>query len=143
MIGQARSRQLAEVGRIGQRLEPRAFTLHEPDLLAQRIGDNQNVGKNDRSIEPESADGLQRHLSRLVGRIGEFQERLRGGTELAVLRQVTPGLAHQPDRRHRKPLPAQRLQEFPVAQIFSLMLPVYSFLIGSSSSRAYESRAWA
>ena len=59
MLGQPRARQLAELGGIGQRLELRSFAFLEPDFLAERVGHHQDVGKDDRGIEPEAPDRLQ------------------------------------------------------------------------------------
>ena len=59
MLGQPRPRELAELGGIGQRLELRTLALLEPDFLAERIGHHQDVGEDDRGIEPEPPDRLQ------------------------------------------------------------------------------------
>ena len=133
---QARPGQAAELRGIGQRLELRTLALLEPDLLAERIGHHQDVGEDDRRVEPEPANGLQRHLDGLVGRVAEFQKRARGRAHGTVFRQVATGLSHQPDRWRRMSRSGQRLQEFSAAQISSLMLPSTLFILGSSSSRA-------
>ncbi len=138
-LGQPRPRQLAELDRIGQRVELRSLALLEPDFLAERVGDHQDVGKDDRRIEPEAPDRLQGHLDRLVRRVAEFEKRLGRRADGAILRQIAPGLPHQPDRRRRKARPGQRRHEFPGdfpgAQVLSLMLPLTLFIIGSRSSR--------
>ena len=137
MLGQPRARQSwPNCDGIGQRLELRAFALLEPDFLAERIGHHQDVGKDDRRIEPEAADRLQRDLDGLVRRVAEFEERSRRGADGAILRQVAPGLTHQPDRRRRQSAsrPASP-GTFPARSLLSLMLPLTLFIIGSSSSR--------
>jgi hypothetical protein len=135
VLGEPFAGELAELRRIGQRLELRPFAFLEPDLLPQRIRHHQDVGEDDRRIELVAADRLQRDLDGFFRRVAEFEKGSRGGADGAILRQVAPGLAHQPDRRHRKALPGQGFEEFPAAQILSLMLSSYPFLRGSSSSR--------
>ena len=127
--------ELAEISGIGQRFELGTFAFLEPDFLAERVGNHEDVGKDDGGIEPEAAYRLQGDLDRLVGRVAELEERACRRPDRAILRQIAPGLAHQPDRRRRKARSGQRLQEFPGAHCSSLMLPLTLFIIGSSSSR--------
>ena len=127
--------ELAEVGGIGQRFELGTFAFLEPDLLAERIGHHEDVGEDDGGIEPEPPHRLQRDLDRLVRRVAEFEERARRRPDGAILRQVAPGLAHQPDRRRRK---ARSGQTSPGISRCSLLIPHASsslFIIGSRSSR--------
>jgi hypothetical protein len=86
LLGQPCPGELAEVGGIGQRLELGTFAFLEPDLLAERIGHDQNVGKDDRGIQPEAAHRLQRHLNRLLRRIAEIEEGARRRPHGAILR---------------------------------------------------------
>src|SRR5207244_1590026 len=104
--------------RIGQRLELWTLALLEPNLLTKCVGNHEDVGEDDGSIEPEAAHRLQADLDGLIRCVAKFEERSRRRTDRAILRQVTPGLTHQPDRRRRKASSAQRLQEFPRAQTF-------------------------
>ena len=67
MLGQPRSRELAELRGIGQRLELRSLALLEPDLLAERIGHHQDVGKDDRRIEVEPRIGCKVTSTALSG----------------------------------------------------------------------------
>ncbi len=79
-------------------LEPGPLALLEPDLLAERVRDHQDVGEQDRRVEPETAYRLQRHLDGVVRRIAHVEEPACTGARLLVLGQVPPRLAHQPDR---------------------------------------------
>ena len=45
-----------------KRLELRALTGREAHLSSERVRHNQNVGKQDRGVETEAPDRLQRHL---------------------------------------------------------------------------------
>src|SRR6478609_9427814 len=102
MLAEARPRELPELRGIGQRLELRALALLEPDLLAQRVRHDQDIGEDYPRIQHVTTDRLQRYLDGFFGRVAEFQEGARGGTDGAIFRQVAPGLAHQPDRRRRE-----------------------------------------
>ena len=57
------------------RIEPRTLALDEPDLPAERIRHDQDVGEQDRRIEAEAADRLQRHLGGELGIVAEVEER--------------------------------------------------------------------
>ncbi len=133
MLGQPRARELAELGGIGQCLELRAFAFLEPDFLAERVGNHEDVGEDDRRIEAEATDRLQRDLDGLFRRVAEFEERSGRGADGAILRQVASRLPHQPDRRRRKARPGQRLQELsrPLMS-YPSCIPLTLFIIGSS-----------
>ncbi len=47
----------------------RAFALGEGHALAERIGHDEDVGEQDRRVEAEAADRLQRHLGCELGRV--------------------------------------------------------------------------
>ena len=53
-------RQRRDLFRRIQRIEPRAFAGLEPDGAAERIGNDQNIREDDRGVEVEAADRLQR-----------------------------------------------------------------------------------
>ena len=75
--GSPRSR--ARAGRVGDRIEPRAFAALERDLLAERVGDDENIGEKDRRVEAETADRLQRRLDGQGGRSSRNRERSERG----------------------------------------------------------------
>ena len=97
-------RQRLDLLRRIQRIEPRAFADLEPDRAAERVGNDQNVGEDDRGVEIEAADRLQRDLGGEFRREAEIEEAAGFGAHLAVFRQIAAGLAHHPDRRHGLPL---------------------------------------
>ena len=106
-----RARQRRDlVGRI-QRIELWAFADLEPHRAAERIRDHQNVGEDDRGIEVEAADRLQRHFSGEFRRETQVEKAAGLGADFAILRQIAAGLAHHPDRRHRLPLARKHLQK--------------------------------
>ena len=103
-----------EIGGRGHRREPRPLALDEGKLAAERMRHQQDVGEEDRGIEPEATHRLQRHLGRELGGIAEVEEAPGPRPDRPVLGQVAAGLPHQPDRRHRQGLAAQRPHQRPV-----------------------------
>src|SRR5476649_482198 len=129
MVRKPRTGELGELGRICQRLELGTFADLEPDFLTESVGDHEDIGENDRGIEAEALDRLQRDLDSLLRRVAEFEEGFGCGTNRAVFRQVTSSLTHQPDRWRREARPGQCRQQFPAAHDLSLMPPSYSIHI--------------
>ena len=77
-LGRVAPRVQAREIRLGaDRLEPRPLALDESHFLAKRIGHDQDVGKQDRRVETEAPDRLQRHLGRQLGRVAQIEEALR------------------------------------------------------------------
>ena len=112
--------ELAEVGlrrqrldffRRIQRIEPRAFADLEPDRAAECVGNDENVGEDDRGIEIEAADRLQCDFGGELRREAEIEEAAGFGADFTILRQIAAGLAHHPDRRHRLPLAGEHVEE--------------------------------
>ncbi len=66
--------------------------------LAQRLGDDEDVGEDDRRIEREAAQRLQRDFRGQFRRAYHFEEGVLR-LQRAVFRQVATGLAHDPNRR--------------------------------------------
>jgi hypothetical protein len=66
--------------------------------LAEGLGDDEDVGEEDSRIEGEAAERLERDLGGEGGSLHHFEKR-RLRFERAILRQVTAGLAHHPERR--------------------------------------------
>ncbi len=79
--------------------ELRAFALDEVQAQTHCVGHGEDVGEQDRSVQPEAAQRLQGHLAGDLRVLGHAQEAAGGGARGAVLRQVAAGLAHQPDGR--------------------------------------------
>ncbi len=98
------------LGRV-EGIEPRPFAGLEADAAAQRIRDYQNVREDDRGVETEAPDRLQRDLGGEFRREAEIEEAARLGAQFPVFRQIAPGLAHHPDRRHGLPLACEHVEE--------------------------------
>ena len=107
----ARRCQRADLVRRIQRIEPRAFAGLEPHLAAERVGNDENVREDDRGIEVEAADRLQRHLGGVFRREAQIEKAARLGAQFAIFRQVTAGLPHHPDRRYRLPAAGKHFEE--------------------------------
>ena len=56
------------------RLEPWTFPLLEPDGLAEGVGDDEDVGEQDRRVELEPPERLQRYLSGELRIVAEIEE---------------------------------------------------------------------
>jgi hypothetical protein len=95
----------------GDRRQPRPLAGDEPQVGPQRVGDQQDVGEENRGVEPVAADRLQRDFGGQFGIVAQRQEIPGLGPRRAVFRQVAPGLPHQPDGRHLHRLARQRTQE--------------------------------
>ena len=109
-----------EVAAIAHRIECRAFRLEEAHALAKCVGHHEDVGEQDRGVEAEAADGLQRHLRGERRRVDEVEKTAGLLAHLAVLGQVAAGLAHEPDRRRLRLAPLRTSTSFDVpAVVFS------------------------
>ena len=84
-------------------MDARAIALGELESDAQRLEHEQDVGEQDRRVDPEPLDGLERHLRRRVRVLAELEEAM-AGTHGAVFRHVAPRLTHEPYRRERRHL---------------------------------------
>src|SRR5438132_569277 len=73
----------------------------EPDV--ERLDDQENIGEQDRGIDAQTVDGLERHFRRGLGVPAELEEP-EPLAHRTVLRQVAARLAHEPDGgvRHRR-----------------------------------------
>src|SRR5260221_14604557 len=73
--------------------------LDEIDTPAERMGDHQNIGEQDRRVHIETPDWLQRHFRCTIWIEAEIEESFRRRPYRLVLRQIAPCLPHEPDRR--------------------------------------------
>ena len=119
------AQRLADIGELGGRAfngvaqslhrrqgaQPRALTGFEPDLLAQGLGDQQDVGEDDGGVHREPPHGLQGRLGGHFRVEAEGDEIRRPGSQLPVFGQGPPGLAHEPDRRAVQGLAGQGAQQ--------------------------------
>src|SRR5690242_1510038 len=89
-----------------QRIEPWAFARLEAYRTAERIGEDENIGKDDGRVEMKAADRLQRDLGGELRCEAEVEKAAGPGAELAIFGQIAAGLPHHPDGRYT--LPAAR-----------------------------------
>ena len=92
-------------------VEPRTLADLESHLAAERVGNHQNVGEDDRGIEAKTADRLQRDFGGEFRREAEIEKAAGPGAHFTVFRQIAAGLPHHPDRRHRLPSAGQHFEE--------------------------------
>ena len=104
-------RQRVDLLRRIERIEPRAFADLEADRAAERVGQHENVGEDDRGVEAETADRLQRHFGGQFRCEAQIEKAAGLGAHVAVFRQIAAGLAHHPDRRHRLPAAGEHLDK--------------------------------
>jgi len=91
--------------------QDRALALAEGDGATERVGDDQDVGEQDRRIEAIAPQRLQRHFRGEGGRVAKVQEAAGLGPRCPVFGKVAPGLAHQPDGRAGLALSGKDTQE--------------------------------
>src|SRR5690606_26300299 len=93
------------------RLHQGALALLEGEGTAEGMRHDQNVGKQDRRVEAEAADGLQRHLDGEIRIVAEVEKASGAGAELPVFGQIPACLAHHPDRWRLDRLSCQHLHQ--------------------------------
>ncbi len=104
-------RQRSYLVRCVERIEARAFADLEPHIASERVGDDENIREDDRGVEVEAADRLQRHFGGEFGREAQIEEAAGFGADFPVFRQIATGLPHHPDRRHRLAAAGKDLNE--------------------------------
>jgi hypothetical protein len=103
-----------EAGNVVRRLHGpshhRSVAAAELDAGAERLEHQQDIGEDDRRVDPQPLDGGDGHLGRGLRVVAELEEAeaLAYG---AVLGHVTARLPHEPDRRERCRLAPAGLQE--------------------------------
>ncbi len=88
---------------------PSPASNHRSCPSAQRH--HQDVGEQDRAVEAEAADRLQRDLGRRLAVGGELEEAALLRPQRAIFGEIAPRLAHQPDRGNRLPRTLQRREQ--------------------------------
>ena len=73
------------------------FALDEVERYAERFKRQQQVREEDRGVDLDTVDGLQRHLGREFRLPADLQQGVPGA-DGAVLGHVAAGLPHEPDR---------------------------------------------
>jgi hypothetical protein len=93
----------------GGQVRPLAFEKRE--VLPHRIRHDQDVGEQDRPVEAEPPQRLQSDLGRGRAVVDQFEEAALAAAQLAIFRQVAPGLAHQPQRARLQIAAAQYVEK--------------------------------
>ena len=89
-IGQCR------IDQPGRQLGPLA--RQKLQVLAQRVGHDQDIGKQDRAVETEADDRLQGDLAGRLAIVGHRQESALFGAQFAIFGEIPASLAHEPER---------------------------------------------
>ena len=103
--------QPGEIGLTGDGGQARPLAVDEPQIRAQRLRHQQDVGEKDRGVKTEAPNGLQRHFGCQIGVIAQRQEITGLAPGGLVFGQISSSLAHHPDRRHRQGLARQCAQD--------------------------------
>src|SRR5258708_27785387 len=73
--------------------------------------EDQNSREDDRGIEVEAADRLQRDFGGKLRGKTQVEKAPRFGAQFAIFRKIAAGLPHHPDRRHLLPAAGKHLKE--------------------------------
>ena len=79
-------------------LDGRAFAGHEVERDAHRRERQEQVGKENRRVDVNAEDRLQRDLGGQVGRAAQIEQRIPLA-QCAIFAHIPAGLAHEPDGR--------------------------------------------
>ena len=107
------------------RLQARPLPLLEPEPDPERLGHHQDVREQDHAVEREATYGLERSLGRQCRVVAEVEEGPRPGPERTILRQISPRLAHQPERRRLPPLAMKNRQKRLVVSVHDRALACF------------------
>ena len=100
-----------EVGLAAQRRFDRGpFALDEIERDAHRLERQEQVGEQDRRVDVNPADRLQRDLGREIGRTTDVEQRV-ALAQRPVLAHVPARLSHEPDWRRVDRLPSAGVEE--------------------------------
>ena len=116
-------REPADLRLVAERpLETRTFAFGEREPEPHGVGDGEDVRENNRRVERKALERLQRHFRSERGRLRQREKASGARARGVVLRQVAPGLAHQPDRRVLGRLAGERAQQRIVLQISFVLM---------------------
>ena len=79
-------------------LNRRPLAVNEVEADAHRLEGEEQIGEEDRGVQFDAADRLERHFGGEIRRPTEFEQRV-ALAQSTIFAQVPPGLAHEPDRR--------------------------------------------
>ena len=91
-----------------------AVVFVETIFLPQTFGGDENVAEQNRRVETEPPDRLERDFGGEFGRLHQFEKGMFL-PERAIFRQRAPGLAHEPDGRTIHGLARTGVEETPAA----------------------------
>ena len=97
-------------------MEFRPFAFCEVQAQSHGIGHGKDVGEQDRRVEIETLQWLQRNFAGQLGVFCQGEKTAGALARRAVLGQVTPSLAHDPDGCGVDRFAAQRAQKTIVAK---------------------------
>ena len=89
----------------------RPFPGEKLQPLPHRVRHDQDVGKQDRPVEPEPPQRLNRDLGGGLAVIDELEKAALVRTKFPIFRQIAPGLTHQPHGRHRLAVTFERVEK--------------------------------
>ena len=112
----------------------------ELQLDPHRLDRNQDVGEENRRVEAEAADRLERHLDGEVRRLAEREE-INLLANLAIFRKIAARLTHEPDRGGLHALTAAGPQEERVRPGAGLGGRSLSWFVGAHTVYAFKSTA--
>ncbi len=102
--------------RLQRALELRAFAIGKIQTQPHRIRHGKDVREQDRRVQRETVQRLQRHFGSVVRALAQAEKAAGAFARFAVLRQETTGLAHHPHWRVVGRLAQQGAQEGVVFQ---------------------------
>ncbi len=94
--GSKRRSAIDVVGRLNRVLDRRAFAADEIEPDAHRFERQQQIGEEDRRVDVDAPNRLQRDFGGEIGRPTELEQRIPFA-QRPVLAHVPAGLAHEPD----------------------------------------------
>ena len=77
-------------------LDRRSLAVDEVEVDAHRLERQQQIGKENRGVDVDSADRLERDFRGEIGRAAQLEQRI-AFAERAIFAHVPAGLAHEPD----------------------------------------------
>jgi len=104
-------REPVDIGRVRDRpVDDRPFAGGEAQPQAQRLEGQEDIGEQDRGVDAQPGDRLERYGRRERGIVTEIEDGVTLA-EFAVLRHVASGLSHEPHRRDVGALPTARFKK--------------------------------
>ncbi len=96
---------------IFQRIESRSFASLERHMLTESMRHDQNIGKQNCSIETKAANRLQRDFRSKLRIETQVKKTIRLLADCPIFRKIPTRLPHQPNRRNGTPFACQRTEQ--------------------------------